>query len=254
MSTLAVENLHKMFGQLTVLNGISFLVRKDEFVSILGASGCGKSTLLRVIAGLESCNKGKIIKDGQDVTNVHTAERNIGMVFQNYSLFPNMTVKQNISYALKYSKYKKKDDSDLVNKVIEKCELKNVLKKYPYQLSGGQQQRTAIARSLVMSPDILLLDEPFSALDASLRHNLRKLIKQFQREFHISIIYVTHDQEEAFTLSDSIVIINQGVVEQIGSPNEIYCSPCNDYVNDFTHKQLKEKYFDLGKIVQIAKA
>ena len=236
-----------------VLKNISFSVNKGEFISILGASGCGKTTLLRLIAGLEKCDSGSIEIEGKDAAYLSAVQRNIGMVFQNYSLFPNMTVWQNITYALK-SRSNKKFDTGLVENIIQKCELQTLLSRYPYQLSGGQQQRTAIARSLVMNPRILLFDEPFSALDVAIRQKLRVLIKQLQNDLDITMIYVTHDQEEAFTLSDRIIILHEGMVQQIGRADEIFKNPQNSYVRSFTHNQLVERYENLCKIIAPSEA
>ncbi len=253
MELLAINNLKKTYKNLEVLKNISFSVNKGEFISILGASGCGKTTLLRLIAGLEKCDSGSIEIEGKDAAYLSAVQRNIGMVFQNYSLFPNMTVWQNITYALK-SRSNKKFDTGLVENIIQKCELQTLLSRYPYQLSGGQQQRTAIARSLVMNPRILLFDEPFSALDVAIRQKLRVLIKQLQNDLDITMIYVTHDQEEAFTLSDRIIILHEGMVQQIGRADEIFKNPQNSYVRSFTHNQLVERYENLCKIIAPSEA
>ena len=253
MELLAINNLKKTYKNLEVLKNISFSVNKGEFISILGASGCGKTTLLRLIAGLEKCDSGSIEIEGKDAAYLSAVQRNIGMVFQNYSLFPNMTVWQNITYALK-SRSNKKFDTGLVENIIQKCELQTLLSRYPYQLSGGQQQRTAIARSLVMNPRILLFDEPFSALDVAIRQKLRVLIKQLQNDLDITMIYVTHDQEEAFTLSDRIIILHEGMVQQIGRADEIFKNPQNPYVRSFTHNQLVERYENLCKIIAPSEA
>lgn len=250
MELLTIKNLRKSYKNLEVLNDISFSVNEGEFISILGVSGCGKTTLLRLIAGLEKSDGGSIEIKGKDASCMSAVQRNIGMVFQNYSLFPNMTVWQNITYALKSKNRKNKNfDSRLAEDIIQRCELQSLLNRYPYQLSGGQQQRTAIARSLVVNPRILLFDEPFSALDVTIRQNLRVLIKQLQKDLDITMIYVTHDQEEAFTLSDRIIILYKGVVQQIGRADEIFNFPQNSYVRNFTHKQLVERYENLCKIV-----
>lgn len=250
MELLTIKNLKKSYKNQEVLKNISFSVDEGEFISILGASGCGKTTLLRLIAGLEKSEGGSIEIKGKDAACLSAVQRNIGMVFQNYSLFPNMTVWQNVTYALKSKNRKNINfDSGLVEDIIQRCELQTLLNRYPYQLSGGQQQRTAIARSLVMSPRILLFDEPFSALDVTIRQKLRALIKQLQNDFDITMIYVTHDQEEAFTLSDRIIILHEGIVQQIGRADEIFNFPQNSYVSNFTHKQLVERYENLCKIV-----
>lgn len=254
MNTLVVDSLQKSFGRSLVLENISFTVNRGEFVSVLGASGCGKTTLLRLIAGLEKPDYGKIYIDGMDQTYASASKRNIGMVFQSYSLFPNMTVWKNITYPMTY-KQKQQNDTwhQRLDEIIEKCELESFLYKFPYQLSGGQQQRAALARSLIALPKILLLDEPFSALDASLRQNLRKLVKRIQDNFEVAIVYVTHDQEDAFTLSDKIIIMNECAIQQIGQPREVYESPQNLYVTRFICEQLKERYKNLARIVHPAK-
>lgn len=254
MESLKIKNLTKSYKNVEVLKNISFSVNKGEFISVLGASGCGKTTLLRLIAGLEKSDSGSIEIEGKDSAYLSAVQRNVGMVFQNYSLFPNMTVWQNVTYALK-SKNRKNKSFDIrwVEDIIQKCELQTLLSRYPYQLSGGQQQRTAIARSLVMNPHILLLDEPFSALDVTIRQNLRILIKQLQNDFGVTMIYVTHDQEEAFTLSDRIIILYEGVVQQIGRTDEIFNYPQNTYVENFIYKQLMERYENLCKIVAPSK-
>lgn len=254
MELLTIKNLKKSYKNLGVLRDISFSVNEGEFISILGESGCGKTTLLRVIAGLEKSDSGSIEIEGKDAAYLSAVQRNIGMVFQNYSLFPNMTVEQNITYALKNNRKSKKYNPELTTEIIQRCELQALLNRYPYQLSGGQQQRTAIARSLVMEPRILLLDEPFSALDVTIRQSLRVLLKQLQNDFRITMIYVTHDQEEAFTLSDRIIILHEGIIQQIGRSDEIFNSPQNIYVTNFTYKQLLERYENLSKIVAPSRA
>lgn len=255
MEMLTIRNLKKSYKKVEVLKNISFSVDKGEFISVLGASGCGKTTLLRLIAGLERSDGGSIEIEGENVACLSALQRNIGMVFQNYSLFPNMTVWQNITYALK-SKYRKNKNFDFgfIEDIVQRCELQTLLNRYPYQLSGGQQQRTAIARSLAMNPRILLFDEPFSALDVTIRQRLRVMIKQLQRDFGITMIYVTHDQEEAFTLSDRIIILHEGMVQQIGGADEIFNYPQNSYVTNFTHNQLVQRYENLCKIVAPSKA
>lgn len=254
MDTLTIKEISKAFHQKSVLSQVSFSLNQGEFVSVLGPSGCGKTTLLRIIAGLEKCDQGNILCDGVDITCLPPSLRNIGMVFQNYSLFPNMTVYQNIVYALECKKGGMSSyQSNLIQEVIQKSDLKNDLKKYPFELSGGQQQRTAIARALVMAPKVLLLDEPFSALDSALRQNLRKLVKQFQRDLKISMVYVTHDQEEAFTMSDRILVLYNGKVQQYGTPKELFVTPNNAYVKTYAKEQIAERYENLKRIVESGK-
>lgn len=252
MSIMKIKGLRKSFGKQIVLENITFSVEVGEFISILGVSGCGKTTLLRSLAGLENIDCGHIFISGKDVTYMIPSQRRIGMVFQGFSLFPNMTAEQNVVYALKYKRNLKSKEVHKIwiDEVMKICKIDEIGSKYPFQLSGGQQQRTAIARALVMSPDILMLDEPFSALDVSLRQKLKVLLKQCQSEFGITILYVTHDQEEAFSLSDRIAILHEGRIQQIGTPKTIYKYPKNEFVNGFVHKQLKERYEKLKKIVQ----
>lgn len=248
MSMLSIRKLKKSFGQQVVFNNISFSVGEGEFTSILGVSGCGKTTLLRIIAGLEKCDHGQIFKDEEDITTAIASERKIGMVFQNYSLFPNMNVRENITYAIKCKNIMNTERKEFIDKIIESVNLGDLLKKFPYQLSGGQQQRTAIARTLVMKPEIVLLDEPFSALDFYLRQSLRELIMNLKEQLKMTVLYVTHDQEEAFTLSDQIVIMSKGEIEQEGTPKDIYSNPKGSYVKDFIYN-LDKKYKSLESII-----
>lgn len=252
MSILEVKRLKKAFGGQRIIDDISFSVEKGEFLSILGLSGCGKTTLLRCLAGLEGIDGGSILINGRDVSGLEAKKRNLGMVFQNYSLFPNMTARQNVLYALKYNKnlQNRPGHREWTDQVMRVCEIYEIYNKYPYQLSGGQQQRTAIARALVMSPDILMLDEPFSALDVSLRQKLKVLLKQCQEQLGITMLYVTHDQEEAFSLSDRIIVLHEGKIQQAGTPAEIYGSPENEFIGLFIQEQLKERYEKLQKIIQ----
>lgn len=252
MNILEVSGLKKTFKNQTVLDSITFSVKAEEFISILGVSGCGKTTLLRSLAGLEKIDCGCILLKGNDITHITASRRNIGLVFQGFSLFPNMTAEQNVMYPLKFKKNfrDKMGYIKLIERIMQVCEINEIRQKYPFQLSGGQQQRTAIARALVMSPDILMLDEPFSALDVSLRQRLGELLKECQNQLKMTMLYVTHDQEEAFSLSDRIAILNNGKIQQIGTPEMIYCFPENEFVNSFIHERIKEKYERLQKIVQ----
>jgi iron(III) transport system ATP-binding protein len=234
MSFLEVKNLSKSFGSQTVLKDVSISVEQGEFLCILGPSGCGKTTLLRIIAGLETANKGRVIINGKDCTFTAPSKRNFGIVFQSYALFPNMTVQENIMFGLK----QKKDMStgERRRKTIEMLkmvDLSDHRNKYPRQLSGGQQQRTAIARALALSPQYLLLDEPLSALDAKVRARLRTEIRALQRKIGVTTIMVTHDQEEALTMADRIIVMNNAVVEQIAKPHDIYNKPATRFVADF---------------------
>lgn len=234
MKFLEIKNVTKKFDKQTVLNDVSVSVKKGELVCILGPSGCGKTTLLRIIAGLETVNKGSVFIDGEDSTHLPPAKRNFGIVFQSYALFPNMTVRQNILFGLDQKKHMSKDEkNDKVNEVLRMADLHDHRNKYPHQLSGGQQQRTALARAIAMSPAYLLLDEPLSALDAKVRVKLRSEICRIQRTLGITTIMVTHDQEEALTMADKIIVMNNAVVEQIGTPREIYDHPATPFVADF---------------------
>ena len=233
MSYITLKNIEKYFGKSKVLDNINIDIEKGEFVSLLGPSGCGKTTLLRIISGLESKNSGEIYVDGREISKVSPAKRNIGIVFQNYVLFPNLTVYENIAYGLVNKKVKKEEIEKKVNNILDKIDLKHIKHKYPKQLSGGQQQRVALARAVVLSPKILLLDEPLSALDAKVRETLRKEIKALQKDLGITTIMVTHDQEEALTMSDKIVVINEGEIMQIGAPEEVYKNPANNFTADF---------------------
>lgn len=233
MSYIEIKNIEKFYGKNKILDNISFEVEKGEFISLLGPSGCGKTTLLRIVSGLEVQNAGAIFVDGKDISKLSPAKRNIGIVFQNYVLFPNLTVFENIAYGLVNKKVPKDEINTLVNDILRKVDLEHVKHKYPKQLSGGQQQRVSLARAVVLSPNILLLDEPLSALDAKVRETLRKEIKNLQKDLGITTIMVTHDQEEALTMSDKIVVLNKGTVMQVGSPEEIYKNPANDFTADF---------------------
>ncbi len=238
---LHADNIGKNYGNRIVLENIHFDVYKGEFLSLLGSSGCGKTTLLRILVGIEKPSYGNIYKYGKDITNLTPHERNIGIVFQNYALFPNMTVYDNIAYALKVRKLDKEVIKEKVLEIVNIVGLTDHINKYPHHLSGGQQQRVAIARTLVLNPDIILFDEPMSALDASLKLNLRKELKRIQEKYNITMIYVTHDQEEAFSLSDRIMLIDDNKIAQIDTPSNIYHNPANEFVKNFIVNQLDEK-------------
>lgn len=230
---LRIEHISKHYGEFHALEDINVEIEEGEFVCLLGPSGCGKTTLLRIIAGLEKPTEGRIYLKGRDATDFHPSKRNFGIVFQSYALFPNMTVGQNVAFGLK-GKGLKKDEIQLkVLDALEKVNMKNQIKKYPGQLSGGQQQRIALARALVLSPDFLLLDEPLSALDAKVRQKVRKEIKNIQTSLGITTIMVTHDQEEALTMADKIVVMNNACIRQIGTPEEVYNHPNSPFVADF---------------------
>lgn len=233
MSFLTIENIKKSFDNETVLHHLNLSIKEGEFVTLLGPSGCGKSTLLRTIAGLIKPDEGIIHIEGKNVTNAKPKDRQVGMVFQSYALFPNMTVKENIEFGLKMKKLNKETINQNVKQVVELVELTGKEGSYPRELSGGQQQRVALARSLVTQPKVLLLDEPLSALDAQIRKNLQKQLRSIQQELNMTTILVTHDQEEAMAVSDYIYIMNQGHITQSGTPHQIYTQPANEFVARF---------------------
>lgn len=230
---LRLEGIKKNFGDVEVLKGIDFSVDKGEFITILGASGCGKTTLLRVIAGLEDAEAGRIFLDGKDVTADAPNLRNVRMVFQNYALFPHMNVEQNTGYSLKIKHAPKSEIKKAVTEVLELVRLAGYGKRMPSELSGGQRQRVAVARALVNRPPLLLLDEPLGALDLQLRRQMQIELKRLQEQLGITFIYITHDQEEALTMSDRVAVMRNGLFEQAGSPEEIYNNPATGYVARF---------------------
>ena len=241
MDKLTIENISKSFDKKQILNNLSFTVKDGEFLSILGSSGCGKTTILRILVGLESQDKGSIYKDGVDISNLSPVERKMGMVFQNYALFENMTVLENVAYALRKKKDTKKHAVEIATQTLATVKLSNHLDKRPYELSGGQQQRVAIARTLALSPDVILLDEPMSALDADTRLSLRAELKELQNKFKTTMIYITHDQEEAFAMSDRIMVMRKGNIEQIASPHEMIDNPANEYIEQFVLQNINLK-------------
>src|ERR1043166_703290 len=232
-SFLRIRNLTKRFGAFTALKDVSLDVTTGEFVCFLGPSGCGKTTLLRAIAGLDPQDEGLIEIAGRDVSHLPPAARDFGIVFQSYALFPNLTVAANVGYGLVNRRAGRAAIDARVNELLTLVGLKDQEQKYPVQLSGGQQQRVALARALATSPGLLLLDEPLSALDARVRLRLRDEIKALQRRLGVTTIMVTHDQEEALAMADCIVVMNQGVIEQVGSPESIYRKPATAFVADF---------------------
>ena len=231
-----IRAIVKKFGGVTAVDGFSLTVERGEFVSLLGPSGCGKTTLLRLIAGLLTADSGEIAIHGQDMSNVPTNKRDIGLVFQNYALFPHMTVFDNLAFGLRMRKMRKPEIEERVTRALELIGLPEVVDRSPKQMSGGQQQRVALARALVIEPRLLLLDEPLSNLDAKLRVEMRVEILRIQRQLGITSIYVTHDQEEALALSDRVVVMNEGQVMQIGAPTDIYERPANLFVASFIGK------------------
>jgi ABC-type Fe3+/spermidine/putrescine transport system ATPase subunit len=248
---LTAENLCQRFNNQEVLHHISFSVRNGEFLSILGPSGCGKTTILRILIGLLEPSSGQVRKDGKDITRLKPSERNMGIVFQNYALFQNMTVLGNVEYALKFNRELKLKSRSISEYVIEQVGLVDHIHKKPYKLSGGQQQRVAIARTLALNPDIILFDEPMSALDAATRLLLRGEIKKIQQNFKSTMIYITHDQEEAFALSDRIIVMREGVIEQLDTPENIIQHPANQYVRDFVILNLQLKIDSLAKYMRV---
>lgn len=251
MVNLEIKDLTKIYNNRIVLDNISFEVMDGEFLSILGPSGCGKTTLLKILIGIESATSGKILKKDDDITKIDPSKRGMGIVFQNYALFPNMTVLDNVMYALNLKLKNKKAAEKEALKMIKVVNMTEHIKKYPHELSGGQQQRVAIARTLALNPDIILFDEPMSALDADNRLGLRKELKEIQKKFKTTMIYITHDQEEAFSLSDRVMVMNNGKIEQIDVPNKIFNHPKNDYVRNFVTNHLIEKVSSIEKCTGI---
>ena len=264
---ISVINLNKKFNGQIVLEDISFDINEGEFISMLGASGCGKTTLLKILIGIEKPDSGVVLKDGVDITNNLPSQRGMGLVFQNYALFPNMSVWNNVAYALKSKKevlpmvdatgkaieipgvesikvlrhYTKREIKDIVDNVLSVVGLTDYANKKPGKMSGGQQQRVAIARTLALNPDVILFDEPMAALDADIRMALRKEIKAIQKKYNKTMIYVTHDQEEAFSMSDRIIVMNDNHIAQFDTPNNIYKNPANEFVKKFVVDHLDEK-------------
>ncbi len=233
MSYLSIRSLHKAFADTQVFSDINCEVAKGELITLLGPSGCGKSTLLRCIAGLTEVDGGQILLDGEDLVPLSPQKRQIGMVFQSYALFPNMTVEQNVAFGLRMQKIARDESARRVAEVLEMVELTDFAKRYPSQLSGGQCQRVALARSLVTRPRLLLLDEPLSALDARIRKHLREQIRSIQQELGLTTIFVTHDQEEALTLSDRILLMNAGRIVQSADAETLYTAPVDTFAAGF---------------------
>ena len=246
MAFLEINSVAKTFGQQAVVRKFDLAVEKGEFVSFLGPSGCGKTTTLRMVAGFELPSAGTISINGRDVTRLRPNQRNVGMVFQSYALFPNMTVAGNVAFGLKVARRPASEITARVQEMLRIVKLPHLADRYPYQLSGGQQQRVALARALAPSPQVLLLDEPLSALDAKIRVSLREEIRSLQRSLGITTVYVTHDQEEALSMSDRVVVMNEGRADQVGTPFEIYNNPQTNFVASFvgTLSTLKGRALD----------
>ena len=233
MTTLRLDTINKFYGALHILRDIDLDIREGEFISLLGPSGCGKTTTLRCIAGFETVTKGRLLFGSRDMTHAMPEHRDLGMVFQSYALFPHMTVAENLSFGLEVRKVSPVDRTRRIAAVLEMVKLTGYEKRYPRELSGGQQQRVALARALVIEPSVLLLDEPLANLDASLRDDMRFFIRDLQQRVGITTIYVTHDQSEAMVMSDRIVVMNHGVIEQCGPPRDIYEHPASQMVAGF---------------------
>jgi iron(III) transport system ATP-binding protein len=233
---LRLEGVHKAFGDFVALESIDLVIPPGELVCFLGPSGCGKTTLLRIIAGLEQQTRGRILQNGRDVSNAPPAARDYGIVFQSYALFPNLTIADNVAYGLVNRRKGRAEIAARVMELLNLVGLSDAGRKYPSQMSGGQQQRVALARALATSPSLLLLDEPLSALDAKVRERLRGEIRQLQRRLRVTTIMVTHDQEEALSMADRVVVMNHGHIEQVGSPSDVYERPATPFVADFLGK------------------
>src|SRR6478609_11764519 len=231
--SIELKSISKKFGEVTAVNDVNFSVNDGELVGLLGPSGGGKTTVLRMIAGLEMPSSGDIFIEGQRVNDLSVQQRNIGFVFQSYALFKTMTVFKNIAFGLKIKKWPRKEIEARVAELLELLELKGLEKRYPHQLSGGQRQRVAIARALAPKPSVLLLDEPFGAVDAKIRQELRDWLVRLHHDLNVTTLFVTHDQEEAMEVSNRIVIISRGNLEQIGPPRQVYEEPSNEFVARF---------------------
>jgi sulfate transport system ATP-binding protein len=235
--SIEIENISKQFGSFAALKDVSLTIPSGELVALLGPSGSGKTTLLRIIAGLESADAGRILFNGEDTTQSHVRERKVGFVFQHYALFRHLSVFENIAFGLRVrpraTRPSNAEISDKVMKLLQLVQLEGLAKRYPAQLSGGQRQRIALARALAVEPQVLLLDEPFGALDAQVRAELRRWLRKLHDEIHVTSVFVTHDQEEALEVADRIVVMNKGKIEQAGTPDQVYEHPANPFVLNF---------------------
>lgn len=230
---LNFSNIRKTFGPVVALDSFSLDIKEGELVTLLGPSGCGKTTALRVAAGFEQADSGTVTLGGANVTSMPPNKRNMGMVFQNYSLFPHLSVRENIGFGLKIRKHSADKRQTMVDDVITRVRLAGLADRFPHQLSGGQQQRVALARALAITPDVLLLDEPLSALDAKVRGELREEIRRVQKETGVATLFVTHDQDEALAISDKICVMREGAIDQVGAPRDVYLAPATPYVARF---------------------
>lgn len=246
MSYIELKEIQKSFAQKQILKNVNLSIEKGEFVTFLGPSGCGKTTLLRCLVGLEQIDSGAVFLDGNNITETPVNQRGVSMIFQQYCLFPTMNVYDNVSFGLRMKSIPKTDINKRVAKVLEMVDLIGHEKKYTYQLSGGEQQRVALARGLIMNPKVLLLDEPFSAIDAKLRKELQIYLKRIHKELNMTSVFVTHDQEEAMRISDTIHLFNQGILEQSGTPREVYAHPKTPFVAGFigSYNQIKSEHFE----------
>lgn len=246
MSSVSLKNISKKFKDTVVLQNIDMHIDDGQFVTLLGPSGCGKSTILRILSGLIEQDSGEILVDDTNITSLAASKRNIGMVFQSYALFPNLNVFDNVAFGLQVQKLQKKQINEEVQRILHLVDLEDKVKSFPHELSGGQQQRVALARSIVVKPRVLLLDEPLSALDAQIRKHLQDKLREIQKELKMTTILVTHDQEEAMHVSDKIFVMSKGQIAQIGTPLEIYTQPKSDFIasfigsyNIFTYNEIK---------------
>ena len=232
-ATITIENAVKRFGNDTIINGLDLSIRPGEFFTLLGPSGCGKTTLLRMIIGFNTIEGGVFKIDDQVINDIPTSKRNIGMVFQNYAVFPHMSVFDNVAFGLKNRKLPKKEIQERVEAILKVVKIDHLKDRMPAKLSGGQQQRVALARAIVIEPQVLLMDEPLSNLDAKLRVEMRNAIRRIQQQIGITTVYVTHDQEEALAVSDRLAVMNNGVIQQINTPSRVYQRPANQFVSNF---------------------
>lgn len=235
--SIEVRNIHKQFGAFTALNDVSLSIESGELIALLGPSGCGKTTLLRIIAGLESADRGAVLFAGQDATHAHVRERKVGFVFQHYALFRHMTVFDNVAFGLtvkpREQRPTREEIRERVYRLLKLVKLEWLADRFPAQLSGGQRQRIALARALAVEPQVLLLDEPFGALDAKVRKELRRWLRRLHEELHVTSIFVTHDQEEALEVADRVVVMNKGRIEQVGTPQQVWDNPASPFVYGF---------------------